>query len=75
MEPCREIIKGETKSKHLSLLVYPSIYEKVKEIAYERDISVNEAFNQAAVEFVANNSMEDQDDVLQDDVLRKTIRR
>lgn len=70
MEPCREIIKGETKSKHLSLLVYPSIYEKVKEIAGQMGVSVNEAFNQAAVEFVENNSMEDRDDIS-----HKTIRR
>lgn len=59
MVSCKEIVKDETKSKRLNLLVYPSVLEQIKAVADRKYISVNEAFNQAALEYIANNKMED----------------
>lgn len=55
MVSCKEIVKDETKSKRLNLLVYPSVLEQIREVADRKYISVNEAFNQAALEYIANN--------------------
>lgn len=42
----------ETKSKRVQCLVQPSVYEKVKNIAIYKGISVNEAINEALKRYI-----------------------
>ena len=42
----------ETKSKRVQSLVQPSVYEKIKSIAINKGISVNEAINEALRKYI-----------------------
>lgn len=42
----------ETKSKRVQSLVQPSVYEKIKSIAINKGISVNEAVNEALRKYI-----------------------
>lgn len=42
----------ETKSKRLQSLIQPSVYDKVRDIAKNKGISVNEAVNEALKKYI-----------------------
>lgn len=42
----------ETKSKRVQLLLQPSVVEKVKELAKENGLSMNELINTAIIEYL-----------------------
>lgn len=42
----------ETKSKRVGILIQPSVFERLKEFAYEKRISVNEAINEAVRQYI-----------------------
>lgn len=44
--------KPETKSKRYNLLLYPSLYMKLKERAEETGISINDLINQVLTAFI-----------------------
>ena len=44
--------KAETKSRRLQLLIKPSVYDRVKQIAEQSDLSVNDLINQILEEVV-----------------------
>ena len=44
--------KVETKSRRLQLLIKPSVYDRVKQIAEQSDLSVNDLINQILEEVV-----------------------
>jgi hypothetical protein len=51
-KPCDS---DERKSKRLNLLIQPTLFESVKQIAYVDDISVNEAVNEGIRIYVDGN--------------------
>lgn len=59
----RDIPKGhkpnplyiETRSARAQLLIEPSVYRRVKELAKIKDISINELFNRATKEYLERN--------------------
>jgi len=44
----QKVIKPETRSKRVQILIQPSIYNAIKDVAESSDISINELFNQIA---------------------------
>lgn len=42
----------ETKSKRVGVLMQPSVFERLKEFAFEKHISVNEAINEAVQQYL-----------------------
>jgi hypothetical protein len=56
VNPAADDAKHETKSKRLNLLIQPTLFEAVQKIAYVKDISVNEAVNDAVRDYNEANS-------------------
>lgn len=42
----------ETKSKRVGVLMQPSVFESLKELAFEKRMSVNEAINEAVLRYL-----------------------
>lgn len=54
-QPLGYVLKPESKTKRVQLLVQPSVYEQLKNLAAVSGISVNEAINEAIRLYVGGN--------------------